>query len=85
MTDKAGGLSAFTLDGEFLWRSKTKTGRRASSGPVVGGDGTIYYTVVDRVEAVSPGGQPLWTSAKLPGQGRARALAGSRREVAVRA
>ena len=69
VTDKAGGLSAFTLDGEFLWRIKTKTGRRASSGPVVGGDGTIYYTVVDRVEAVSPGGQPRWTSAKLPGQG----------------
>jgi outer membrane protein assembly factor BamB len=69
VTDKAGGLSAFTLEGEFLWRTRTKTGRRASSGPVVGGDGTVYYTVVDRVEAVSPGGQPLWTSAKLPGQG----------------
>jgi peptide/nickel transport system permease protein len=69
VTDKAGGLSAFTPDGEFLWRTKTKTGRRASSGPVVGGDGTVYYTVVDRVEAVSSGGQPLWTSAKLPGQG----------------
>jgi outer membrane protein assembly factor BamB len=69
VTDKAGGLSAFTPDGDFLWRAKTKTGRRASSGPVVGGDGTIYYTVVDRVEAVSPDGQPVWTSAKLPGQG----------------
>ena len=69
VTDKAGGLSAFTLDGDFLWRTRTKTGRRASSGAVVGGDGTIYYTVVDRVEAVSPGGQPLWTSARLPGQG----------------
>ena len=69
VTDKAGGLSAYTLKGEFLWRAKTKTGRRASSGPVVGDDGTIYYTVVDRVEAVSPGGKPVWTSAKLPGQG----------------
>ncbi len=69
VADKAGGLSAFTLDGDFLWRFKTKTGRRASSGPVVGGDGTIYYTVVDRVEAVSPDGSSLWTSARLPGQG----------------
>lgn len=69
VADKAGGLSAFTLDGDFLWRFKTKTGRRASSGPVVGGDGTIYYTVVDRVEAVAPDGNPVWTSAKLPGQG----------------
>ena len=72
VTDKAGGLSAFTLDGEFLWRVKTKTGRRASSGPVVGGDGTIYYTVVDRVEAVSPG----WETACGPAQNcRARASA----------
>jgi outer membrane protein assembly factor BamB len=69
VTDKAGGLSAFTLDGDFLWRFKTKTGRRASSGPVVGGDGTIYYTVVDRIEAVSPAGESVWTSARLPGQG----------------
>ena len=84
VTDKAGGLSAFTLDGEFLWRTKTKTGRHASSGAVVGGDGTIYYTVVDRVEAVSPGGQPLWTSAGCRA-GASRAPTGSRREVAVRA
>ena len=69
VADKAGGLSAFTLAGDFLWRFKTKTGRRASSGPVVGGDGTVYYTVVDRVEAVSPDGNPVWTSARLPGQG----------------
>ncbi len=36
---------------------------------MIGTDGTIYYTVVDRVEAVSPQGESLWTSARLPGQG----------------
>ena len=29
----------------------------------------MYYTVVDRVEAVSPDGNSLSTSARLPGQG----------------
>jgi ABC-type dipeptide/oligopeptide/nickel transport system permease subunit len=69
VTDRAGGLSAFTTEGELLWRRRSETGRRASSGPVVSRDGTIYYTVVNRVEAVSPAGEPVWTSDLLPGQG----------------
>lgn len=71
ITDQAGGLLAFDLDGVFLWRFQTATGRRASSAPVVGLSGTIYYTVVDRVEAVTPGGVSLWTSPRLPGSGEA--------------
>ena len=69
VTDKAGGLAAFTPGGELLWRFRTQTGRRASSGPVVGADGTVYYTVVDRVEAVTPEGKSVWTSQRLPGHG----------------
>lgn len=71
VTDRAGGLSAFTAEGELLWRRRSGTGRRASSGPVVSRDGTIYYTVVNRVEAVSPAGESIWTSDLLPGQGEA--------------
>lgn len=69
VADRAGGLSAYSLEGEFIWRIQSTTNRRASSGPVVATDGTIYYTVVDRVEAVSPQGTSLWTSVRLPGQG----------------
>ncbi len=69
VTDGAGGLSAFSLTGEQLWRVRSTTGRRASSGPVVAQDGTVYYTVVTRVEAVAPDGQAVWTSDVLPGQG----------------
>lgn len=71
VTDRAGGLTALTLDGETLWRVKSATGRRASSGPIVAQDGTVYYTVVDRIEAVAPDGTSVWTSARLPGQGEA--------------
>jgi outer membrane protein assembly factor BamB len=71
VTDQAGGLMAFDTDGRSLWRFQTQTKRRASSSPVVGPSGTIYYTVVDRVEAVSPAGTSVWTSARLPGSGEA--------------
>ena len=56
VTDKPGGVSAYTLDGGYLWRAPGGGGRRASSGPIVGPDGTIYYSAVDRVEAVNPDG-----------------------------
>jgi peptide/nickel transport system permease protein len=69
VTDGAGGLSAFSLTGEQLWRVRSATGRRASSGPVVAQDGTVYYTVVTRVDAVAPDGTSVWTSDPLPGQG----------------
>jgi hypothetical protein len=71
IADLPGGVSAYTLDGGYLWRAAGAGGRRASSGPVVGPDGVIYYAAVDRVEAVNPDGTSKWTSGRLPGSGDA--------------
>lgn len=71
VTDLPGGVSAYTLEGGYLWRAASASGRRASSGPVVGPDGTIYYGTVDRVEAVNPDGTSKWTSGRLSGSGDA--------------
>jgi peptide/nickel transport system permease protein len=71
VTDRPGGVSAYTLDGGYLWRAASGNDRRASSGPVVGLDGVIYYTAVDRLQAVNPNGTVKWSSAKLPGTGDA--------------
>jgi peptide/nickel transport system permease protein len=69
VTDQPGGVSAYTFDGGYLWRAASASKRRASSGPVVGPDGTIYYSAVDRVEAVNPDGTPKWTSGRFVGSG----------------
>jgi peptide/nickel transport system permease protein len=71
IADQAGGVSAYTLDGGYLWRAKSGNGRRASSSPVVGPDTVVYYSAVDRLQAVSPDGTIKWSSAKLPGTGDA--------------
>jgi hypothetical protein len=71
IADQPGGVSAYTLDGGYLWRAASGNGRRASSGPVVGPDGVIYYSAVDRLQAVNPDGTVKWSSAKLPGTGDA--------------
>lgn len=69
IADKPGGVSAYTLEGGYLWRAKSGNDRRASSGPVVGPDGVVYYSAVDRLQAVYPDGTIKWSSAKLPGTG----------------
>ena len=60
VTDVKGGLSAFGDDGMKLWRFQPQAGREATSGPIVSSDGTIYYTRLDSIQAVSPAGEPLW-------------------------
>ena len=80
VTDQPGGVSAYTLDGGYLWRAASGNDRRASSGPVVGPDGTIYFTAVDRLQAINPDGTLKWSSAKLPGTGRRDAAARPRRQ-----
>lgn len=71
VSDRAGGVSAYTLEGDYLWRVDGSSGRRASSGPIVGPDGVVYFSAVDRVEAVNPDGSHKWMSNRLPGSGEA--------------
>jgi peptide/nickel transport system permease protein len=62
ITDAAGGLSVYTPNGELVWRYAPTGGWEATSGPVVASDGTIYYTRVEDIQAVSEDGEPLWQS-----------------------
>jgi len=68
VVDDAPGLSAVAADGKVLWRyTPVAGGRRASSGPIVGDDGTIYFSRVDRVQAVNPDGSERWLSDPVEG------------------
>jgi uncharacterized repeat protein (TIGR01451 family) len=58
--DKNGSLSCFTPDGSLRWRFQPSESKPSSVGPLVGPDGTIYYTVGASVQAVSSGGEGLW-------------------------
>ncbi len=55
-----GGLSAFTPEGQKEWDFIPHTARNSTSGPVVSSNGVIYYTRVERIQAVLPDGQELW-------------------------
>ncbi len=60
VADAKGGLSAYDSFGKFLWRFTPQNGREATSGPIVASNGTIYYTRLDSIQAVSPEGEALW-------------------------
>ncbi|HEX9615785.1 MAG TPA: PQQ-binding-like beta-propeller repeat protein [Anaerolineales bacterium] len=80
--DREGGLNKVSTAGEVLWRFQSQAGDRAHSGPVIGPDGVIYYTVgtssQGTVQAVSPDGQDLWaTPAETAGFFQAPALSAS--------
>jgi outer membrane protein assembly factor BamB len=60
VVDVKGGLTAFSPDGTQQWRFEPGGGREATSGPIVASNGTIYYTRVDSVQAISPQGESLW-------------------------
>lgn len=66
VVDAEAGLSALAPDGTTLWRFSSQ-GRRGTSGPIVGPDGTIYYTRVDRVQAVNRDGSERWISPGVEG------------------
>ncbi len=66
VVDEGPGLSALAPDGSTAWRFASE-GRRATSGPIVGPDGTIYFTRVDRVQAIAPEGSERWTSPGVEG------------------
>ncbi|GAB4579150.1 MAG: hypothetical protein Fur0022_18880 [Anaerolineales bacterium] len=63
VTDREGALNAISPAGEAVWRFVPPEGRAATSGPVVGPEGNIYYASGSQtgiVQAVSPTGEGLW-------------------------
>jgi outer membrane protein assembly factor BamB len=58
--DKQGGLSCFTSAGAACWLFQPAEGAPSTVGPLVGPDGTVYYTIGSSVQAVSPAGEALW-------------------------
>lgn len=60
VADRQGGLSAFSPAGEPGWRFQSSYRSAGTSAPVVGPDGTIYYAVIDAVQAVTPAGEGRW-------------------------
>lgn len=61
-----GVLSKLSPQGESIWQFQTAGGDRSLAGPVVGPDGTIYYTVGTSskgyIQAVSATGEGLWVT-----------------------
>lgn len=68
VVDQSGALSAFDPAGRRLWRFQNGYRTTATSGPIVGPDGTIYYAVIDAIQAVSPAGEGRWlgSNRRLP-------------------
>jgi outer membrane protein assembly factor BamB len=61
VADQKGGLTRIPADAARPdWRFQPPGAREATSGPVVARNGNIYYTAIDRVQAVSPAGEALW-------------------------
>jgi len=65
VTDQSGGLAAFDRNGQSLWYYDAPGQREATSSPIVASDGTIYYTRVDAIVAVTPQGEMSWSSMPL--------------------
>lgn len=66
VADEEGGLSAVNPDGRIEWQTPGLGKGAATSGSVVGPDGTIYFTIAGQVRAVSAEGEPLWQVAARP-------------------
>lgn len=66
IADRSSGLTKITPQGEIIWHYQTEAGDRSHSGPAIGPDGTIYYTIGSSskgyVQAVSPSGEALWVT-----------------------
>jgi peptide/nickel transport system permease protein len=61
VVDVDGGLTYFPFDSaESEWKFTQTEPRRATSGPVVSSENRIYYTLADRIQAVSSTGEDLF-------------------------
>jgi len=69
ISDGQAGLNRITPQGELVWKFQSSAGETSHSGPAIGPNGDIFYTVgsaaKEYVQAVSPEGEGLWeTEAK---------------------
>ena len=60
VADTEGGLSAFDREGALLWTYASDPPDRGLTGPIVGGNGLIYYAVQNFLVALAPDGQRFW-------------------------
>lgn len=67
VADEMAGLNRFTPQGDLVWRFESPIGGRSVSGPTIGLNGTLYYTIGlggrGSVQAVSPEGEGIWVTA----------------------
>ncbi len=66
VADKSGGLYKINQGGVILWHFQSTAGNRTHSGPVIGPNDVIYYTVgtaaTGFIQAVSEQGEALWNA-----------------------
>jgi peptide/nickel transport system permease protein len=61
VSDQKGGLTYIPRDAaQAAWRFQPQSDNEATSGPIVARSGNIYYTVINRIQAVTPQGEYLW-------------------------
>ncbi len=62
VADVEGGVTSASAEGEVQWRQVPETQRVATSGPIVGPDGTIYIGYGSNFRAIAPDGTQIWTT-----------------------
>jgi hypothetical protein len=66
ISDDQAGLAAISAEGRQLWYFHSEAGNRSVAGPLVAGDGRIFYTITSGskgfIQAVSPQGDGLWVT-----------------------
>jgi hypothetical protein len=65
-----GGLYAYSANGAQQWAFQSAYRAEVGHGPMLGPDGTIYYGIIDALQAVNPDGTNRWLSrdSRLPYQ-----------------
>jgi ABC-type dipeptide/oligopeptide/nickel transport system permease subunit len=66
-THPDGGASAYGQNGALLWRYAPENSNAATSGPVLGPDGSLYYVVGSSIRSVSADGALRWSTQALNG------------------
>lgn len=66
IADKGGGLYKIDPTGTIVWHFQSEASNRSFSGPVIGPNGDIYYTVGTEttgfIQAITDQGKAIWTA-----------------------